>query len=223
MKLVHPDWEKQIEWRGDTIPVLVIENPRYHFQLLETLHQQADGADGPFVLSDKGREYDLAKCVELVLSPWDMAYTGKKLTAAFWARIKGDAQEEIYGDKWREAVSALLRYADELSIHSVLPLIFDLEAEPVSLLKAIRLRLDPENETLAERILSYMDICTELLHTRCFVFSQIHSFLSRREREELYRNVLMKEYHMLLIEGHEYDMLEIEERFIIDADLCQIF
>lgn len=223
MKLVHPDWEKQIEWRGNTIPVLVIENPQYHFQLLETLHQQAEGADGPFVLSDQGREYDLAKFMELVLSPWDLEYTGKKLTAAFWARIKCDVQEEIYGNTWQEAASALLRYADEISMRSALPLTFDLEADPISLLKAVRLRLDPENETLAERMLSYMDICTELLHTRCFVFSQIHSFLSRREWEELYRNVLMKGHHILLIEDHEYDMLEIEDRFIIDADLCQIF
>lgn len=223
MKMAHPDWEKQIRWTDENIPLLILENPKNHYETIDGLRRQMETGEGKFILAEGDKEYELGKFAEMIGSPWDMDFSGKKLTAAFWARIKNEAQGAPSDEKRQRAVSALLQYADEISLQSVLPITYDLNPEPATLLKSIRLRLDIQDMTLPEQMLSYMDICTELLHTKCFILSRMRSFLSETELNEFYRNVIEKKHRILLIEDHESGILPKEERFIIDRDLCQIF
>ena len=58
MKLVHPEWEKQIVFDFKRVPLVSIENSTYYYQVVEELYQQTEGKEGAFVLSDDGEILD---------------------------------------------------------------------------------------------------------------------------------------------------------------------
>ena len=49
MKLVHPEWEKQIVFDFKRVPLVSIENSTYYYQVVEELYQQTEGKEGAFI------------------------------------------------------------------------------------------------------------------------------------------------------------------------------
>ena len=52
MKLVYPEWEKQIVWENGRYPVVALENRACHFRIVQELSEAAAGGDTRFVLSE---------------------------------------------------------------------------------------------------------------------------------------------------------------------------
>lgn len=223
MKLVHPDWEKQIRWKEGKIPIISIENGPLLFQTAETLRRQTEGEDGPFLLCDGEEELSLGKYALFCASPWNMDGSEKKLLTAFYKEVK----DELAGESWQmkkvELESALLRFAEELRCTSDIDITYDDEADALALLKTIHLKPEAPVGTVEERMLSYMKLARELLPVRCFIFYGFSSFLTGESRHELYRNILSNQFSLLLLEGRCHSIVEEEDRFTIDEDLCQIF
>lgn len=59
MKLVHPDWEKQILFDTGKVPVISIEEPKYLYDTFCEIYEASQLGTGAFVLSDQGKIWDL--------------------------------------------------------------------------------------------------------------------------------------------------------------------
>lgn len=223
MKLVYPDWEKQLIWKDGRFPLAVLENPDCYFRIAEELYLASNGADSRFVLSDEGRLLDLSRSLVTVPSPWSMVWDSRKLMTALYSRLKKEwVLPELLGAS-REAAAAASRCAEAASDLFSFPLIYDEEGDPMAPLKAVRLRPEPEEGPLAERMLSYMNLCTDLLGTECFAFCSFRGFLSRESLQELYRTASLNQFRFFLLESRADYILEEENPLTIDRDLCQIF
>ena len=223
MKLVHPEWEKQLEWKDGRFPLIVLENRAYHYRMVQALHDQIGGVNGGFVLSEGERILDMSRAAEFIPSPWSMDFSGRKVMSAFYAQIKRIGAEEDLFIPAREADAAIQRYADLVSASLSIPVTWDLDTDMAEIMKAIHLKPEEETETLPGRMLAYMELCTELLGKTCFLFCGFRGFLAEEELRELYKTAFLKKFHLLLIENVGGHIMEEEDVFTVDEDLCQIF
>ena len=66
MKLVHQDFSRPIFEEKDDFVELIIESPECFGAYISELAEQCKGQEGRYVLSDKEKEVDLAKNVEII-------------------------------------------------------------------------------------------------------------------------------------------------------------
>lgn len=88
MKLVYPEWEKQIVWENGRYPVVALENRACHFRIVQELSEAAAGGDTRFVLSEGEHLLDMGRKAAFVPSPWSMDFSGRAVMTAFYSRVK---------------------------------------------------------------------------------------------------------------------------------------
>ena len=214
MKLVHPEWEKQIVFDFKRVPLVSIENPTYYYQVVEGLYQQTEGKEGAFVLSDDGEILDFRKHVQLLVSPW---------TKRLCNRLQEEANSEQHYMQTKEVMQHILRYLQELEQELPIPLTYDWNPDVANLFKAVHVQVDTSDLNVMEKMIEYMKLWTELFGKTCFIFNQFRTYLPKSMRKEFYTCAMEEEIPFLLLEGVCHDTIEQESCLIIDEDLCQIF
>lgn len=94
MKLVHPDWEKQIELKGEGVPLISIEDPATLYGALSEMKEEGSLGVGRFVLSEGEKILDMRKRFLLILHPWDMDMNDRKIITKLVSQMAGTAQGE---------------------------------------------------------------------------------------------------------------------------------
>lgn len=223
MKLVHPEWEKQIVFDFKSVPIVSIENPTYYYQVVEELYQQTEGKEGSFVLSDDGEILDFRKHVQLLLSPWTMDFSTAVVTKRLCNRLKEEANNEQHYMKTKAVMQHVLSYLQELEQELPIPLTYDWNPDVANLFKAVHVQVDTSDLNVMEKMIEYMKLWTELFGKTCFIFNQFRTYLPKSMQKEFYTCAMEEEIPFLLLEGACHDTIEQESCLIIDEDLCQIF
>lgn len=223
MKLVHPEWEKQIVFDFKSVPIVSIENPTYYYQVVEELYQQTEGKEGSFVLSDDGEILDFRKHVQLLVSPWTMDFSTAVVTKRLCNRLQEEANNEQHYTKTKEVMQHVLSYLQELEQELPIPLTYDWNPDVANLFKAVHVQVDTSDLNVMEKMIEYMKLWTELFGKTCFIFNQFRTYLPKSMRKEFYTCAMEEEIPFLLLEGACHDTIEQESCLIIDEDLCQIF
>ena len=91
-----------------------------------------------------------------------------------------------------------------------------------SLIKASEIRLSDDYDSLAEKIIDYMELVNEYLGEKLFVTVGLRSFLPDNEAELFMQTILRHGFHCIMIESFSKKKLMNEKRYIIDEDLCEI-
>ena len=76
--------------------------------------------------------------------------------------------------------------------------------------------------SLPEKLLDYMELVTEYECKKLFITYNLRSIVSDNETNLFLDSVLQHEYNVLMIESSEHSRLANEQRYIVDADLCEI-
>lgn len=223
MKLVHPDWEKQIILDGEKIPVVSIENPQCLYHTLVELEEEGRTGQGNFVLSNDSRLLDMKKQFLLISSPWAMDLNDRKLTAKLLSCLLHRAQDEVYYRKSEELCGSIQTWLEELSTAVPLPVAYDMDIDLEALFKALHVHLDEPSESLEEKMLTFMKAWDLLCGETCFAFYGFRNLLALEKRPLFYENAREENFQFFLLEGPCHDTIEMEDLFIIDKDLCQIF
>ncbi len=223
MKLVHPTWEKQITWIGEKIPVLSIENPKALYGYMDEMVRQTDGEKGNFCLSTENKIMDMKKNFLFLESPWSLDFSQKKITTKLFQNLKEMAQGELFYEHTERAIGYLLTYLQNLTAESPIPLTYNLDIDITELFKAVHIHVDENELCIEERLIQFMKTWNSLFGDTCFALNQFRNLIDTKNREILYENLMEEEIHCLFLEGKIDGIIEKEELFIIDEDLCQIF
>lgn len=223
MKLIHPDWEKQITLDGEKVPLISIENPACLYRTLTEIREECLTGKGQFILSEGEKELDMKKHFLPILSPWDMDFNDRKLITRLVSRMTGLAEGESFYQKSNELCSRVVEWMEELAMEMPLPLSYDLDIDIEALLKALHLHIDEAGMGLEERMLTFMKTWNILCGDTGFAFYGFRNLMDRDNRSLFYENGKAENYQFLFLEGPCNDRIEEEDLFIIDKDLCQIF
>lgn len=134
-------------------------------QLVDVLNQEVliDGK-GRYVLSDKEKEVDLAKNVEIIFDIFSLEINEKRILNKLYSEMNELAKSEEFFVKTQEVILGIQKYLLDLEYATDYILTFEQEIELPALFKAAGLRHEEIEENYFERIIRYVKIVVSILH-----------------------------------------------------------
>lgn len=221
MKLAYPGFSFVLDTETDGINTVIIENQKLMLQFIKDIKGQVSGDDGKAVLSDDGKIVPISKRLEFLdlFVPFE---TNRKtlLSKAYAAAEKASVNPQNY-ERTMQALSELEKYLYDLMFETGL----DMEIEVPSvmtILKACGAAFKEDGGSLCEDILNYCVNVNELEQNKLYVTYNLRSLVDTEELELFLKSVISHGVNLIMIENHEYEELQVEQRHIIDYDLCEI-
>lgn len=221
MKLAHSIFDTPIEFEENRINVLVIENKKAFTSTVLELIAQADGADGGFVLSDKGKELSFGG-VDIVSDVFRLEVNNRKNIGRLVAVLEQTAVSEGFYEESCRISGEIFSYAS--GIVDVLEYNVDISEIKLSdIFKLCNAKFAFESETLCGGILDYLKVSRDIAKMNLFVFVNLKQILDRVELEQLFKSICYNKYNVLLLESScDFERLPCERYRIIDEDLCEV-
>ena len=91
-----------------------------------------------------------------------------------------------------------------------------------ALIKAAGPVFRDDYNSLAEKVIDYMELVTELDRKKLFVLYNFRCVVPGTDAENFLATVLSHGYNVLMIESSEHPRLPQEDRYIVDDSLCEI-
>lgn len=222
MKLTHFAFDEPFEWSGQNVCSLIIENPIFYRNAMSSILEQSQSGVGEFVLSDNGSIIPFERNVELIGDIFGINPCSNK---SILNGIVKDAAESIMHqvpDKLSGLFMSINSVLSDLCFESASDLTFD-EINDISvLLKTYHLRPDIEGLPLAEKLLTYMELCQKYTQKKLFITVNLRACLSDTETKCLYRDIIYRKLNLLSVECVGSTKLACEQRKILDIDMCEI-
>ena len=223
MKMVFPGINQVFDCEnGEEVWSLVIENQNLFYGILSDIRGQIEGIEGKVVLSEKNNLLSIAKTVELLIQFVSFEINQKQLISKVISKLGQIAVDEMHYGRTMELLGEIESYFTELAFELTGNIEFTkLGAE--GLLKGAGVQFCDDYEQLGEKIIDYMELVSEYDREKLFIFVNLRSYISDAQMEEFLETALARGYQMLLLESCEHPLLPREKRYIVDADLCEIW
>lgn len=222
MKIFFPEIDYLFDTECGKINTVIIENPKLFCSVLSDIAEQLSGNDGKSVLSKGDKILQQTKYLELLDSfvPFDI--NTKSLVTKLCVRLEETAVSDAFYAETTELIGKIEGFLYSLSFE--LPCDIEFTKMNVgSLVKAAGIEICNDSESIAEKIIDYIQLVTELIAEKLFITVNLRSYISDKETELLMQTVLSHGYHLLMIENCEHERLAFENRIIMDKDLCLIY
>lgn len=221
MRLSHPLLSTPLHQIEGRIPVLVAENPIVFRKLLTELSAQAEGRLGSFILSKDYEPLDCAEHLQVLTNYLSLHLNNRRLQNRFQTLLTSLLAEEL-SEAHNKLQQEIVNFLHRLSISINYPLSFNHEEYVPTLLKAIKLQPDLEENDALVSLMQYLEIQHDLLKQQCFILVNLHGYFSSEEISELYRYAHYKKWSLFVLEYHLKNSLPDEEVSIIDSQLCEL-
>lgn len=219
MKLFIPQIDCLLECGQKKCQSLVIENQAVWCSILNDMAEQLRGNEGKIVLSCNDKIIPISKSVELISQfiPFDMNQRG--LLTKIMNEMQKIAVNEQHFAQTTTALSSWEKYLLELTADMVGNIGFS-KINLESLIKSAGIEVENVYDNLGEKILDYFELVSVYDSKKLFVLVNLRSYLSEHEMKEFLKNVTVHQYKILLVDSVEHPILELERRYIVDADQC---
>ena len=152
MRLVHPDWEYNIEFQENRLNTLVIESPIAMRNYVQELISQSQGEDGFFVLSEEDELLDISKKLTVIVDPFSMDFNQRKIISKINSQLKDIAVGEDLLCETNEIISKFLQYAADLEFDMPYPLQHKESIEIADVIKIMGFQLSSDQPSISEKL-----------------------------------------------------------------------
>ncbi len=219
--VAHVHLETQLILAEDHVQVLVVENPSEFYNMVSELDAQFEGGSGRFVFSRNGQIVDPAKCGAMVLDVFHFDLNDKKILNLLYKRLEGVS----LGDRlplFNQLTASIVSFLEELSFSTPFVLEYD-EPQPTDYFKSAGLKFPKRYDSLAEKVVCYINTLIELKKCEFFVFVNLQSVLTVEELQQIYAHCQNEQVGLLLLEScKRHSALPQEKVAIVTEDLCEL-
>lgn len=223
MKLVHFELSGIILDEKTEFMEWIIEMPEAFSEYVMELSAQIDGGEGRFVLSEKNKELDLAKKMDIIFNPFAVDINSKKILSKLYLELSALSKGEQMYVKTTELLRHLQEYMLDLEQCMEYILEFDEEADVTALLKAVNVHYETRDMDFLERLVQYIKILAAMTGIKLFVFVNLRSYLADYQIQELIKEMKYQDTRGLFIESQQKGCMEGVKQYIIDVDRCEIY
>ena len=210
-----------IETGENIVPVLVIEDPEVFADFTGSFFAQCAGVDGSIVLSDDSGIFTFSKTAILVTDYYGLDINSRRVQSRLYQSMR-DIGVELGKEKddftrcGIEIIEKLLNAARFDHVD------YNLEIDWNDFFKLFQVRIAEDYVTIAEKLIEFIKVCSQLLDIRLIAFVNLKSYVSHDELLEIYRMAVYLKVNLLLIESAERESFGPEKYYIIDKDKCLI-
>ena len=221
MKLVNAELLLDIDIDENKPSVLVIENPKIMTGVVEQLYEQCLIGEGDFVLSDDNRQLPMEKTAEIIVNPFSIDFNSRKIQSRLYSELM--EAESGYIEERAIIQTLIIDYLDKLTHDVPYEMITnELDLDSMKLFKMLDVRVEPQCDSLLEKLIEYTKIIARLLKKKLLIFVSVCNYLDADEIEALYKICSYHKMKMLFIECHERFLSFPVKTYIIDRDKCMI-
>ena len=225
MKLVHPDYEYQINLDEGASVTIEFDDPRLFRRFAMELLAQSKGEDGAFVLSEKGKEIPLENHLIVITDILAFDIDDKRVANKIQTMLKSFVISEDMFEETRGIISNLSGYAEKVVDGFQFPICYQ-EPDANSLVKLLSLHLVYDYQTEMERLIEFIKVLNEVCGINIFILLNMHSYFSEAEINAFLQDCHIAGYSMILLEAGNFIKSEPTGPFgkaIIDEDGFEIF
>jgi len=203
---------------------LSIENKSLLLDVLLELRRQAeDGKEGSFNLLLNDNALNMEKSVSIITDFTNIDFNSKSITNLLIKKFTEFLGLGEQAQPLTELECIVINLVEEFRLKIGLNIEYNSTMSGSNLAKVCSLRIADDKRTLLGRLCEYIDLLCDLKPLKLFVVAFAHAFLETNEIVSLYKHCFDKGVRLLIIEGVvDREVLTIERRLIIDADLCVI-
>ncbi len=200
---------------------LVIEKPRALYEFVNDLYTQINGNDGVIVFSDDNGVLKPSKSVELITTYIPFDVNEKRLLNKINGLLEKEAVNEVNYSSTMELLAQLENYISKLT--ETFMCSFEYNGLSVSsLIKMCGITIVDDSACNIEKLINYMDVVSELIGDRLFIFVNLTAFYPEDEVMDFIDTVKIKGFQVLIVDSVNRDYISDVEKLIIDEDLCII-
>lgn len=221
MTFVYPEISNVFDTDNDSVNTLIIENQNLFAKLLTDLKTQLCAGDGFAVVSDGDMILPTDKNLEVLDCFVPFELSKKALIGKAEKLLEQYAIRDENYEKTMEILSQIERFLIDISFDLSSDITFE-KISFTSLIKSSGIRFNEDYDSLAEKIIDYFELVTELERKKLFVTVNLRSYISDCEAQKFLDTVIQHGYNLLMIESSEHTRLNREKRYIVDSSLCEI-
>lgn len=221
MRLVNMEYNISLEFEENRTAILVVEEKKLRYKLIDELYHQCEGEDGQFILSDNMQILKLNKVADIIMNPFSIDFNNRKVLAKLYQEIEVYGTESYYEEKQR-INGDILKLFDKIMLNVPYNITTKLEFELAEICKLYNVQLEDVSDTLLEKSMEYIRIMSQLCALKVFIFVNLTIYLTKDEIKELYNFSFNQKVYLLLIEFIMPENLCNEKGCVIDEDGCII-
>ena len=219
MKLANSKFFETLEFECGS-QTLVVENVELLRTIILQLKFQINNKIGDFILSDNDAILDISKNILLITDVFEISGLSKQLKNKLQQYVESSYDND---DLYQDVYQKLIEFGNDLTNSSPYPLCFNQEISKFDIIKLLNIQFEHNYSSLLEEVIDYIDIFSQIIKTKLFVFVSLRSFLTDEEFNNFMKIMDYKGIRVLLIE--RYLLLDTGTNnnvHIIDKDLCVI-
>ena len=219
MKLANSKFFETLEFECGS-QTLVVENVELLRTIILQLKFQINNKIGDFILSDNDEILDISKNILLITDVFEISGLSKQLKNKLQQYVESSYDND---DLYQEIYQKLIEFGNDLTNSSPYPLCFNQEISKFDIIKLLDIQFEHNYSSLLEEVIDYIDIFSQIIKTKLFVFVSLRSFLTDEEFNNFMKIMDYKGIRVLLIERYlSLDNGINNNVHIIDKDLCVI-
>ena len=219
MKLAYSKFFETLDFEKGS-QTLVVENVELLRTIILQLKFQINNKIGDFILSDNDEILDISKNILLITDVFEISGLSKQLKNKLQQYVESSYDNDAL---FQDVYDKLIEFGDDLINSAPYPLCFSQSLTKIDIIKMLDIQLEHNYSSLLEAVIDYIDIFSQIIKTKLFVFVSLRSFLTDEEFNNFMKIMDYKGIRVLLIERYlSLDNGINNNVHIIDKDLCVI-
>lgn len=221
MRFVYSNESIDISFSANTPLVLVIEKKDLFSIIVSDLWRQSSGEEGKCILSNINSTLELNKDVVFIIDPFSVNYNEKRVLTSVYEDLDEICNSNYWGDV-ADINTRIIELLEAINDKSEFHLTYKLNFQLKELLKIYNVKLLYEDDSLLDRISSYIKLLHRVRNVKLIIFVNLKTFLNDEQLNLLFKECLYEDICIMDIENVDFGKSANEKYVIIDKDLCKI-
>ena len=224
MKLMYQDSTLDFEVSSDKVTVISFENCKVFRRMVTELDIQCDGGEGPWILNDNNKAFNLDKYGHIILNPLYVDINSKALLTKLQNQLSKEAL--LMTEEVADIVNRLHAFYYSLEFGYPLSIQHKLEIGTAELIKLGSFNFEFNRTGDIMDFMSYIDVVHTLLSPMVYIMVNLDLVLNDDEINAFYHNMLSRQLRLVCLTTGSFVKENLDKSlingYILDNDFCVI-
>lgn len=224
MKLMYQDSTLDFELPLDKVTVISFENRKVFRRMVTELDIQCEGAEGPWILNDNNKAFNLDKYGHIILNSLYVDVNSKSLLTKLQNQLAKEAL--LMTEEVADIVNRLHAFFYSLEFGYPLSIQHKLEIGTAELIKLGSFNFEFNRKGDIMDLMSYIEVVDTLLSPMLYIMVNLDLVLNDDELNVFYQNMLSRQLRLVCLTTRTFSKEKLDKNlingYILDNDFCVI-